>query len=43
MKWHKKTFKKITRKCAALVRCFVHYRKRIQMVETELGGRLETC
>ena len=40
MKIQKKTFKKITRRCAALYRL---YRKRIHMVEAELGGELHAC
>ena len=43
MKIQKKTFKKITRRCVALCRLFVHYRKRVRMVQTELGGHLEAC
>ncbi len=43
MKIRKKTFGKITRRCAALYRLFVHYRKRIRMVESELGGELHAC
>ncbi len=39
----KKTFKKITRRCAALYRLFVQYRKRICMVESELGGEMHAC
>lgn len=39
----KKFFKKISRKCGALYRWFSHYRKRIRMIETELGGRPEAC
>ena len=43
MKIQKKTFKKITRRCVALYRLFVQYRKRINMVESELGGELHAC
>ena len=43
MKIQKKTFKKITRRCVALYRLFIQYRKRINMVETELGGELHAC
>lgn len=43
MKIQKKTFKKITRRCIALYRLFVHYRKRINMVEAEIGGELHAC
>ena len=43
MKIQKKTFKKITRRCAALYRLFTQYRKRISMVELELGGELHAC
>ena len=43
MKTQKKTFKKITRRCAALYRLFVQYRKRTRMVESELGGELHAC
>ena len=43
MKIQKKTFKKITRRCAALYRLFVQYRKRIRIVESELGGELHAC
>ncbi|HOW59089.1 MAG TPA: hypothetical protein PLO78_05120 [Candidatus Omnitrophota bacterium] len=46
MKSHKKTFKKITRRCAALYRLFVnhrYYRRRINMVEAELGGEIHAC
>ena len=35
-----KKIKKITRRCAALYRL---YRKRIHMVEAELGGELHAC
>ena len=40
MKIQKKTFKKIARRCSALYRL---YRKRIHMVEAELGGELHAC
>ncbi len=40
MKIQKKTFRKITRRCAALYRL---YRKRIRIVEAELGGELHVC
>jgi hypothetical protein len=43
MKIQRKQLKKFTRKCAALYRLFVHYQKRVQMVQLELGGCLETC
>lgn len=43
MKLQKKSLKKVVRKCAALYRLFVHYRKRVRMVQLELGGHLETC
>ena len=43
MKSQKRPLKKITRKCVALYRLFIHYRKRIKMVELELDGPLEAC
>ena len=43
MKIQKKPFKKIIRKCAALYRLFGQYRKRVRMVQTELGANLEAC
>ena len=38
-----KKIKKITRRCAALYRLFAQYRKRIHIVEAELGGELHAC
>ena len=43
MKVQKKPLKKFVRRCAALYRWFVCYRKHVRMIEAELGGRLETC
>lgn len=43
MKFQKRSLKKISRRCVALYRLFVHYRKRVQMVQMELGGHLEAC
>lgn len=39
----RKPFKKFVRRCTALCRWFAYYRKRVRMIETELGGRLEAC
>ncbi len=35
--------KKVRRKCAGLYRWFTYYRKRIRMIEAELGNSWETC
>ena len=43
MKLQKRSLKKISRRCVALYRLFFNYRKRVQMVQIELGGRLEAC
>ena len=44
MKIQKKTFKKSTRRCAALYRLLIHRAKRIlSMVEVELGEQLHAC
>ena len=43
MKMKKKWFKRIKRKCAAFSRWFTGYRKRVRMIESELGSRLEAC
>ncbi len=39
----KKWIKKITRRCAAFYRWMACYRRRVRMVETELGARPEAC
>ena len=43
MKMQRKPFKKFARRCAALYRLFTYYRKRVQMVEQELGSQIEAC
>jgi len=43
MKLQKRSLKKISRRCAALYRLFTQYRKRIRMVESELGGEIYAC
>jgi hypothetical protein len=39
----KNKLKKITRKCEALYRWFRIYKRRVRMIEAELGSRLEAC
>jgi hypothetical protein len=43
MNMQRRPLKKFTRKCAALYRWFTYYRKRVRMIESELGSQLEAC
>ena len=43
MKIQRKSLKKFARRCAAFYRLFTYYRKRVRMIEAELGSQLEAC
>ncbi len=43
MKLHKRPLRRMTMKCVALYRLFTQYRKRVRMVQLELGNAIEAC
>jgi len=43
MKIQRKPLKRFARRCVAIYRRFAYYRKRVRMIESELGNPLEAC
>ena len=43
MKIQGKSLRKFTRRFAAVYRWFTDYRKRVRMIEFELGSQIEAC
>jgi len=43
MKAKKKSMGRIVKRCTALCRLYAGYRKRVRMIEWELGAQMEVC
>ncbi len=43
MKTQRRSFRKMIRRCAAFYRWFAYYRKRVRLIEAELGSQIEAC